>query len=369
MAGFARFSLAASDNPFTRDEPLYRCIESPANSTFYAYALIVGPISEQRKYSKWLYPILAMRRALLKTGSRADLLVLAAVDECCDTARMLASEEAMLAAQDVRIRYVPAPAGIRGFHMGHYKLWAWQHTEYARVQVLDADLLPLVDLDRFFRLPLTSDFVGCPGRSSVLNAGWFSLRPDCAHFRGLISVLYERSSRPGHRWDEELGWGVKIPAWRNAQGRTMLPGHAFFDAKGNQGHMYAYFRFYANDLTLVYSDRIVAFIPSRPKHAVDPHNPTPHDARLEVLATEDARRRPDAPSAERRLAAAVYDAFPCPFSVSPDHVGVAYYHFTGNVKPWTRYDPENVRFRQWYAVLSEIGIDAKALILNSSVVG
>ena len=28
--------------------------------------------------------------------------------------------------------------------MGHYKLWAWQHTEYRRIQVLDADVLPLL---------------------------------------------------------------------------------------------------------------------------------------------------------------------------------------------------------------------------------
>jgi len=46
--------------------------------------------------------------------------------------------------------YVSAPYGNSGFHMGHYKTWAWQHTEYNRIQLLDADLLPLTNMDRFF---------------------------------------------------------------------------------------------------------------------------------------------------------------------------------------------------------------------------
>ena len=76
--------------------------------------------------------------------------------------------------------------------MGHYKLWAWQHTEYARIQILDADVLPLVDMDALFHLPGLAEapFVGCPGKDSVLNAGWFSLKPDCEAFKRLTDLLW-----------------------------------------------------------------------------------------------------------------------------------------------------------------------------------
>ena len=64
--------------------------------------------------------------------------------------------------------------------------------QYDRVQLLDADVLPLVDMDRLFELPSLNNaaFVGCPGKDSVLNAGWFSLRPDCGHFKRLTDLLW-----------------------------------------------------------------------------------------------------------------------------------------------------------------------------------
>ena len=36
----------------------------------------------------------------------------------------------------------------------------------------------------------------------------------------------------------------------------MKPGWDFFDAHGNQGHMYSYFLFDAMDLTLIYEDKV-----------------------------------------------------------------------------------------------------------------
>ena len=94
--------------------------------------------------------------------------------------------------------------------MGHYKLWAWQHTEYRRIQVLDADVLPLVNMDALFDLPISSPFVGCPGKDSVLNAGWFSLQPDCETFKRMTDLLWYRGMRRPRQWDMSKGWGVPI---------------------------------------------------------------------------------------------------------------------------------------------------------------
>ena len=120
-----------------------RCVPAPAgarNASRYAYMVVVGPISRSApRYGTWLYPILALRHALARKGSRADLVVLCALEEGYEQDRMLPEEEALFAGQGIRWRYVPKPR-IRGFHMGHYKLWAWQHTEYDRVQLLDADV-------------------------------------------------------------------------------------------------------------------------------------------------------------------------------------------------------------------------------------
>lgn len=49
----------------------------------------------------------------------------------------------------------------------------WQHTEYDTIQLLDADLLPLMNMDALFALParLGAKTVTCPGKVSPLNAG------------------------------------------------------------------------------------------------------------------------------------------------------------------------------------------------------
>ena len=94
----------------------FRCVVNGKNASTNAYAVVLGPISEERKYSKWVYPILALKAALHKRGSRADVLALLALEEDKEKHRMLPEEEAMLRKAGVRYRYVPKPR-IRGFHM------------------------------------------------------------------------------------------------------------------------------------------------------------------------------------------------------------------------------------------------------------
>ena len=352
-------------------DKLMRCVPappSPRNGTLeggrFAYMVVVGPISRSKpRYGLWLYPILALRHALQRRGSTADLLVLCAVEEGFEADRMLESEEALFAAQGIRWRYVPKPR-IRGFHMGHYKLWAWQHTEYDRVQLLDADVLPLANMDALFALPGLEDapFVGCPGKDSVLNAGWFSLKPDCGHFKRMTDLLWYNGQRSGHPWSMDIGWGVSMPPWLNALDRPMKAGWDFFDSRGNQGHMYAYFRFFARELTLIFGDRVLAWTPKPPPGAAQ-------DARSLQQLRNDKASHPvvlaDRADADDPLARAVWANFPCPFHSGKDPA-LAYYHFTGSRKPWNKYDTKNPKFKEWYDTLADIGVDVRQVLFGDT---
>ena len=50
--------------------------------------------------------------------------------------------------------------------------------------------------------------------------------------------------------------------------------------------------------------------------------------------------------------AEIYAAYPCPFPPVKDR---AYYHFTGNIKPWTKWNPKNKQFQLWYDAVSASG--------------
>ena len=436
-----------------------------------AYFVMIGPFTPERKYKKWLYAVIALSSALKQHGSEAEVVVLCAQRQGGHAARALPEEEALLSRSGIHWRYVAAPYGNSGFHMGHYKIWAWQHTEYARVQLLDADLLPLgeppsvfafcdtwcslwlapkprrassealkelharsrrritaklvavarwagatrgrrdpaathllapsthaaaaasrptacaVNMDRFFDFgsALDSDFVGCPGKLSVLNAGWFVLRPSCHHFEAMSQVLKADTGA----WDKVKGWGHELPYWLSSEMQTMkvgsppsagrapvlrlplLPsppplvsippaaappaaaprqpmvianggraaqaGWDFFDAHGNQGHMYSYFLFEAMDLTLIYADGVRSY----------GNGSLAGEQRvLERMAAHD-------PATAAALRQELYAAYPCPF---PLHVKErAYIHFTGNLKPWTKKNPGDPRFKLWYDAVTRSG--------------
>ena len=111
----ARDAWQASLQSSKRDRPpprspiwdkSFRCVINNQNASTNAYAVVLGPISEERKYSKWVYPILALKAALKKRGSRADVLALLALEEDKERHRMLPGEEAMLRKAGVRYRYV-----------------------------------------------------------------------------------------------------------------------------------------------------------------------------------------------------------------------------------------------------------------------
>ena len=302
----------------------------------HAYFVVIGPFTNKRAYTGWLYAIVALSNALKLHGSTADVVVLCA--QLRGALHALPEEEDLLSRRGIHWRYVTALYGAAGYNLGHFKLWAWQHTEYNRIQLLDADVLPLVGMDRFFGFfgdSFDSDFVGCPGKVSALNAGWFLLRPSCGHFKAMTQLLRKNTAANRRRpWDTTLGWGHALPYWTNFAGKTMNAGWNFFDANGNQGHMFSYFLFDAEDLTLIYKDKVVSYGRGRLER---------NESLLEQLGTHD-------PTRAKKLHEEVFEgAYPCPF---PQNTKTsAYIHFAGFAKPWTKYDPKNPKFKLWYDAL------------------
>ena len=122
-----------------------------------AYFVMVGPLEPQRAYHPWLVSAVSMANTLRDHGSTSDFVLLLATKRDGrprETVPLLVEEEATLLKSKCRWRYATPPGKkhLAGYHMGHYKLLAWQHVEYATIQLLDADLLPVNNLDPLFSL-------------------------------------------------------------------------------------------------------------------------------------------------------------------------------------------------------------------------
>lgn len=159
--------------------------------------------------------------------------------------------------------------------------------QYERVQFLDADLLPSINMDMLFTLPFDYDLVSCPDKVSVLNAGWFLLRPSCEHFRRMVKILKKG-------FDVIKGWGHPLQNWSNTFRQNKKTTWNFFDANGNQGLMYSYFRFDARSMCLIYTDRVVSLDSDMAEH---------------VIATRDHH------ALHPRGSSDVWSMYPCPLPV------------------------------------------------------
>ena len=65
------------------------------------------------------------------------------------------------------------------------------------------DMATTTNMDALVRPTDRISFVGCPGKDSVLNAGWFSLQPDCGAFKrtdGFYLGTERHRARP-RQWD------------------------------------------------------------------------------------------------------------------------------------------------------------------------
>jgi hypothetical protein len=128
-----------------------------------------------------------------------------------------------------------------------------------------------------------------------------------------------------------------LPYWISSEEQKMKPGWDFFDGHGNQGQMYSYFLFDGKDLTLIYSNRIMSYTNGSLDHG---------DSILDEISKYDA-------SKAHEIKQRVFEAYPCPFPLKIKTR--AYHHFTGNVKPWTKYNPDHPQFKLWYEAVAASG--------------
>ena len=210
----ARDAWQASLQSSKRDRPpprspiwdkSFRCVVNGKNASTNAYAVVLGPISEERKYSKWVYPILALKAALKKRGSRADVLALLALEEDKEHHRMLPGEEAML--RNAGVRYRRSKPRIRGFHMATTNCGPGSTpstTEYKCSTLMYTTKTWTRCSTCRSHLPLW-----LPGQGQRVKRGLVLLRPDCETFKHDGFALVPGHA-PARQWDMSKGWGVPI---------------------------------------------------------------------------------------------------------------------------------------------------------------
>ena len=173
----------------------------------FAYVTLLSGIDSSFKYRGFLYNILIMKRALLQTGSVADLIVLIGISETGITPFIADLELLQEAGIILHIlpRFLDESHELEFAEMALQKITPWSFTQYDRIQFFDGDVMPLRSLDCFFNLDANAFTVGAV---SPLNSGWYLAIPD----QSAYEYMLEKSIwRLGRDWDKRNGWREVMP--------------------------------------------------------------------------------------------------------------------------------------------------------------
>jgi len=278
-----------------------RTVVEPGDSVAqFAYVTLLGGVGNSYEYRGYLYNIAIMGMALREKGSTADLvaiIIMKPLEEQQELANMKKptcgapmtalqpttegnpplhkltdEDEELLRRHGVKIRYSTLMYGsdLDFGSVVFTKTLAFQLTEYEAVQFLDADIMPLTNMDAFFRLP---KFTICAGMVSPLNAGWMRLEPRCEDYENLRNYVviadgWGRGNRNStgtiKAWSKDYGWGESTDAklsWQSLTGRA-YPDWTFHHANSEQGLYYYYHAFVKKDMDQILYQEVNSFTSS-----------------------------------------------------------------------------------------------------------
>ena len=187
----------------------------PAPTSPYAYAFVLGGIREdQPAYKGFLYNILIATRILRRLGSTADVWIWTQVSPESNRTSLPEQDVEWLTALNIRIQELEQPAHESFAQVVYSKFRLLQMTMYQRVLFLDADIVPLVNLDYWFHLSVQGILrpnVMVATRGEPCNTGVFLVQPlpgDWESWQAAVHAQHEAGKLlPYPHFDWKLGWG------------------------------------------------------------------------------------------------------------------------------------------------------------------
>ena len=176
----------------------------------YAYVSMLANCKPNLKYRTYLSGILVFEHQLRVLGSAADMVVLVQLAPGMDS---LPQEDlARLEARSIKLKYcsgvwdryleadinhIPDAQRAADKAVMYNKIFAWELVEYELVQYVDADVMPIGDMDAYFARGRTT-FIN--GWMSPLQGGWYLLKPDLKVLQDLVTLVKHRYSSA---WDSK----------------------------------------------------------------------------------------------------------------------------------------------------------------------
>lgn len=243
----------------------------------YAYMFVMGGIHEHRPtYKGFLYDVLVATTLLRRFGSTADVVLYLQMSPDSQLGGLPLEDLRKLRALQIKIKPLPAPTHKESFaNLVFQKFRALELTEYRRVVFMDADAIPLTNLDYLFHLSdplhtatptLLKPNLIMASRGEPCNAGVFMLQPQPGGWDELQEIITRQrelgAKLPYPHFSWEKGWGYDFEAENDIWRGTAKNGKKwrFHAGHSDQGLLYYWTKFHKQHVSIVIQDEIENWI-------------------------------------------------------------------------------------------------------------
>jgi len=237
-------------------------------NSYYAYAFVIGGVDpDVPTYRAYLYGVMVASYVLRQQGSKSDIVLFYEMYYGSRHETLPPDELDVLRKLGVQLRKIPPTKRQSFYKLQLDKFRILGLTRYRRVLYLDADVMPLCNMDYLFvasdpesesssssavrddidadgrtaaitahQPPLLQENLIVWGKYAPANGGTFMLAPRPGDLERLNRLVQRKETfqNRGHKFDKTgVGWGHEI-RWR-ALHKPFQRGWKFYAAQGDQG--------------------------------------------------------------------------------------------------------------------------------------
>ena len=230
----------------------------------FAYAFIISGCTDTSCLGYVLNAVVAAY-VFRNSNSAADMLLMVRMATNHNATHLSQEQESWLHKAGVKLRYLKK---VRRDSFGTAQLEKFRvlqlHEDYDRVFFLDADIIPLCNIDYMFQESyrpdgILSDYVAMSGSVAPMTGSSFLVTPKEGEFQRVIDIVRRARERSSSRtgFDRKVGWGhemVSPDMWKSWWKSTA--NWTFYGAHCDQGILYMYFKYILLNFTQIHPEVI-----------------------------------------------------------------------------------------------------------------
>jgi hypothetical protein len=181
-------------------------------SSPYAYVFLLAGCNTDNplSYLGFLYTIMVSAEVLKGRSSTADLILMVQMDSNSPQSTLPEKEQQWLHSLGIHLQYIPPRRGNAFYYSQYLKFEVLKLTQYERILYMDADAMPLCNLDYLFELSsagILRKHVLLAWWNEPASGGFFLMTPSQGDYEEL-HALVEAQERQVAIQNDFDGWGT-----------------------------------------------------------------------------------------------------------------------------------------------------------------